>query len=138
MPGCVYCADDAPEGLWSDAHCRVLLIDDAAFPGFCRVVWHAHVAEFSDLSAADRVHLMAVVNAVEGAQRALLLPDKINLASFGNMVPHLHWHVIPRYRDDSHFPEPTWGPQQRAAPTRALPVGFASALKHKLDTTFSR
>lgn len=40
-------------------------------------------------------------------------PDKINLAQLGNMVPHLHWHLIPRYKDDTHFPESIWGMQQR-------------------------
>ncbi|MBP7641072.1 MAG: HIT domain-containing protein, partial [Thauera sp.] len=54
-----------------------------------------------------------VVMATEAALRNLLDPDKINLASFGNMVPHLHWHVIPRYRDDRHFPESVWGAPQR-------------------------
>ena len=51
--------------------------------------------------------------AVEQAVRQLFSPDKINLASFGNMVPHVHWHIIPRWRDDRHFPEPIWGRVQR-------------------------
>ncbi|HXD50505.1 MAG TPA: HIT domain-containing protein, partial [Burkholderiales bacterium] len=41
---------------------------------------------------------------------------KINLAAFGNMTPHLHWHVIPRNADDAHFPNPIWGERQRPAP----------------------
>jgi diadenosine tetraphosphate (Ap4A) HIT family hydrolase len=40
-------------------------------------------------------------------------PDKINLASLGNVVPHLHWHVIPRFADDAHFPSPVWAQAQR-------------------------
>jgi diadenosine tetraphosphate (Ap4A) HIT family hydrolase len=56
---------------------------------------------------------MTVVFGVEEVVRALFAPDKINLASFGNMTPHLHWHVIPRWRDDRHFPEPVWGKVQR-------------------------
>jgi diadenosine tetraphosphate (Ap4A) HIT family hydrolase len=56
---------------------------------------------------------MAAVLAVEDALRDVLQPAKINLASFGNVVPHLHWHVIPRFADDPHFPEPLWGARQR-------------------------
>lgn len=67
----------------------------------------------SDLSPEDQQGLMQVVLAVERVLRDLLSPDKINLASFGNMVPHLHWHIIPRWKDDRHFPEPIWGTPQR-------------------------
>ena len=131
---CPLC-DIAPATIvWEDARCRVIGVDDAAHPGFCRVVWRAHVAEMTDLAAADRSHLFAVVMATEAALRALMQPDKINLASFGNMVPHLHWHVIPRFRDDRHFPESVWGPAQRegrihaAPPPPALRTAIATAL----------
>ncbi len=50
---------------------------------------------------------------IEQALRATLAPTKINLASFGNMVAHLHWHVIARFDWDSHFPQPVWGTVQR-------------------------
>jgi diadenosine tetraphosphate (Ap4A) HIT family hydrolase len=112
----------------------VIRVDDAAHPGFCRVVWRAHVAEMTDLAPADRSHLFEVVMATEAALRVLMQPDKINLASFGNMVPHLHWHVIPRFRDDRHFPESVWGPAQRegrihaAPPPPALRTAIATAL----------
>jgi len=45
--------------------------------------------------------------------RDTLQPDKINLASLGNQVPHLHWHVIPRFADDAHFPDPIWAAARR-------------------------
>jgi len=70
----------------------------------------------TDLDTGSRRHLMNVVFAVETALRSLLAPDKINLAALGNMVPHVHWHVIPRWRDDSHFPAAIWaGRQQKSA-----------------------
>ena len=76
----------------------------------------------SDLSVSEQRHLYSVVNAVESALRTLLRPDKINLASLGNQVPHLHWHVIPRWRDDRHFPQPVWAaPQRDGAPRRTAP-----------------
>ncbi|WP_317205335.1 HIT family protein [Janthinobacterium sp.] len=106
--------------LWRDAGVAVLLVDEAAYPGFCRVVWHAHVKEMTDLTAAERARVMAVVWEVEQAQREVMRPEKINLASFGNMTPHVHWHVIPRYLDDAHFPQPTWAAAQRATPEHVL------------------
>ena len=57
----------------------------------------------------NRSEFMNIVFAVENAVRDVMLPQKINLASLGNMTPHLHWHVIPRYSDDKHFPNPVWG-----------------------------
>ena len=94
--------------------------------------WNAHVREMTDLSAADRAHCMQVCFAVESALRARLAPLKMNLASLGNQVPHLHWHVIPRFADDSHFPQPVWGAAQRPAAARSLPAGFAEALERDL------
>lgn len=122
---CPLCDASCETLLWSDDRCRVMVIDDSDYPGFCRVVWNAHVAEMTDLDAADRAHLLAVVFATEWALRALMRPHKINLASLGNVVPHLHWHVIPRFVDDRHFPESVWGSAQRLAVARDAPSADA-------------
>jgi hypothetical protein len=87
---------------------RIIDALDPMYPGFTRVIWNAHVAEMTQLDEADQRTLMQTVFKVERIQRELLQPDKINLAAFGNMVPHLHWHIIPRWRDDAHFPQPVW------------------------------
>ncbi|MCW5625531.1 MAG: HIT family protein [Burkholderiales bacterium] len=116
---CPLCSGPGGELLWRDDRLRVIAVDDALHPGFARVVWNAHVREMTDLDADDRAYCMAVVLAVESAVRDLVRPDKINLASFGNVVPHLHWHVIPRWTDDPHFPEPVWGARRHE---RAHPV----------------
>ncbi|HQR03511.1 MAG: HIT family protein [Proteobacteria bacterium] len=120
---CPLCANPDDPVLWQDADCRIVRVsgaEGAAFPGFCRVLWRRHVREMGDLAAQERNHLMQVVFATELAVREVMRPDKINLASLGNVVPHLHWHVIPRWHDDSHFPTPIWGPARRRAPTREL------------------
>jgi len=131
---CPLCLSATERVVWEDRRCRVIQVDDEAYPGFCRVIWNEHVAEMSDLLPADRRHLLGVVMATETALRELLRPDKINLASFGNMVPHLHWHVIPRYRDDRHFPESVWGAAQRAGAIHpaADPVALARAIDNAL------
>lgn len=112
---CDLCDGVGGELLWQDDLCRVVLVDDADYPGFCRVILKRHVAEMTDLAAAERERLMQVVFATEAAVREVIQPDKVNLASLGNVVPHLHWHVIPRFRNDRHFPNPIWGQAQRAA-----------------------
>jgi len=101
---------------------RVVLVDDDNYPGFCRVIWQAHVKEVTDLPELDRMLMMDVLWQVEIVIREVMQPDKINLASFGNMVSHLHWHVIPRYADDAHFPHPVWGQVQRAAAAATLQI----------------
>ncbi len=107
--GCALCAGPGGVTLARRDAWRVVLAEEPDYPAFTRVIWNAHVAEMSDLDGADRDELMRVVLLVEQAQRALLSPHKVNLASFGNVVTHLHWHVVPRWRDDRHFPEPVWG-----------------------------
>ena len=94
--------------VYADDKLAVILVDDAAYPGFCRVIWNEHVKEMSDLSPGDRMLLNDAVWHVELALRDIMAPGKINVASLGNMVPHLHWHVIPRFADDAHFPNPVW------------------------------
>ena len=118
---CELCATPGGRLLWEDSRCRVVFVDEPGYPGYCRVVWKAHIAEMTDLAAADRAHCMRLVLAVESVLRELLAPDKINLASLGNFTPHLHWHVIPRFRGDPHFPQSIWGPRQRDAQTTDAP-----------------
>ena len=126
VTGCELCEQPGGRPVWHDGACRVVRVDEADYPGFCRVIWREHVSEMSDLSGAEQRHLASVVNAVESALRTLVRPDKINLASLGNLVPHLHWHVIPRWRDDRHFPRPIWAePLRESSPPRP-PVSDAA------------
>lgn len=117
MTQCPLCDNPGRDSLWQDDFCRVILVEDTDYPGFCRVILNAHVREMTDLGVAERTRLMAVVFAVEAAVREVMQPDKINLASLGNMVPHVHWHVIPRFADDRHFPDAIWAaPKRLSAP----------------------
>jgi diadenosine tetraphosphate (Ap4A) HIT family hydrolase len=89
----------------------------------------------TDLAPAERIRLMNAVFATEAVLRDLIQPHKVNLASLGNAVPHLHWHVVPRHNDDRHFPKPIWAEpsrarsSRRAAPDRGR---LAAALKTRL------
>jgi diadenosine tetraphosphate (Ap4A) HIT family hydrolase len=125
---------DTPGGtlLWQDDFCRVVRADEPDYPGFLRVILNAHVKEMTDLPADDQATLMRVVLATEAALREVMAPDKINLASLGNVVPHLHWHVIPRFTDDPHFPNPVWGMRQRDTP-HAAPSDLDALLRTALS-----
>ena len=132
---CELCDESGGEVLWRDEWCRVVLVDEPDYPGFCRVIWGGHVKEMSDLPQAQREHLMHVVFAAEQALRQVLSPDKVNLASLGNVTPHLHWHVIPRFASDRHFPNPIWGsPRREAQPTKTpgLADRLGAALRQAL------
>ena len=131
---CELCETDGGALVWRDKQCRVVHVAEPGYPGFCRAIWNAHVAEMTDLAKDDRARLMRVVFTVEAVLRARLLPDKINLACLGNVTPHLHWHVIPRFRDDPHFPNPIWGELIRQPNPRArTDPELAAALARELS-----
>lgn len=112
---CALCLPCPHAVLWQDDFCRVVLLKDADYPAYCRVELLAHIKEMTDLAPSQRARMMKVVFAVEMALREMLNPTKINLASLGNKTPHLHWHVVPRFESDKHFPNSHWGEALRNA-----------------------
>ncbi len=117
---CPLCDTDGGLLIFKNNQFRVIQAAEVGFPAFYRVVWNAHVAEFSSLSVDERNSCMNAVVSVEKILREQLQPTKINLAALGNMVPHLHWHVVARFDWDSHFPASTWSIAQRAENTEKL------------------
>ena len=129
---CELCTLTGGELLWQNALCRIVSVGDLDYPGFCRVILNRHAAEMSDLPSAEQQELMRIVFTVEAVVRDVVKPDKINLASLGNMVPHVHWHVIPRWREDRCFPNPIWAPAQRTS--TVIPAADGPALVRQLAT----
>jgi diadenosine tetraphosphate (Ap4A) HIT family hydrolase len=130
---CPLCSPSADiDILWQDDFCRVVLLHDADYPVYCRVELLAHVKEMTDLPIDNRARMMKTVFAVETAMREVVKPDKINLASLGNKTPHLHWHVIPRFEDDKHFPNSHWGEAMREGNTSALSSASKQLLQDKI------
>ncbi len=130
---CPLCALRAQDALWSDNRCLVVKAHLPGIGDYCRVVWRDHVVEMSDLDRDARIHLLDVVCGVERTLRALARPTTMNLASLGNQVPHLHWHVIPRFADDPYFPDSIWAHARRAPAERrawgdVLPSALAETL----------
>jgi diadenosine tetraphosphate (Ap4A) HIT family hydrolase len=134
-PRCELC-ELKVEPVYRDDKLAVILVDDPAYPGFCRVIWNGHVKEMSDLAPSERMLLNDAVWHVELALRDVMAPGKVNIASLGNMVPHLHWHVIPRFADDAHFPNPVWTDAVRQ--TEAPVLAARRALLPKLSAEIVR
>ena len=108
---CELCKEDGGKVLFRSREWRVVAVGGAegdAYPGFCRVIWNAHVREMCELSEGHRDELMRAVFAVEATLVRALKPIKMNLASLGNLTPHVHWHVIPRLPGDPAYPKPVW------------------------------
>ncbi len=114
-PACELCTADGGRPIWREPGWRLVRVEDAAFPGFYRLIRDRHVAEFSQLAADDRRRCTDLLAWAEGLLVGQLQPTKVNLASLGNVVPHLHWHLIARFDWDSHFPGPIWAAPQRPA-----------------------
>jgi hypothetical protein len=126
--GCELCEAEGGERVWGDARCRVVLVGEPGYPGFCRVIWKRHVAEMTDLADADRVHLMRVVFGVERALRELLRPDKVNLASLGNVTPTSTGTSSRAFATTRIFPTPSGGrAQARRTHRRGRPPPASSS-----------
>lgn len=134
MLNCPLCQPQAETVLYQNEQLRVILVTDQVLvPAYCRVIWQQHVPEMTDLSAGERQQLMDMVYAVERQMRDILQPKKINLASFGTMVPHQHWHIIARFEDDAYFPDSIWSTaHHHNSPT--LPDDWVQRLQTALQT----
>jgi diadenosine tetraphosphate (Ap4A) HIT family hydrolase len=140
VEGCELCALAASSKVVANDKFSVILANEPNYPGFARVIWNGHVREMSDLADADRLLVNEAVWKLEQAVREVMQPLKVNVASLGNVVPHLHWHVIPRYADDAHFPAPVWAQAVRETDAavleqrRALLPQLKQAIERKFAT----
>ncbi|MDI1360739.1 HIT family protein [Methylotenera sp.] len=134
VTACALCTPMLHVVLYQDDFCRVVLLNDADYPAYCRVELVEHIKEMTDLAPLQRARMMKTVFAVETALREMLNPDKINLASLGNKTPHIHWHVIPRFENDKHFPNSHWGDAARDSNAVALDEITIKKLSEKVSS----
>ena len=113
MQNCELCGPLREKAFWKNSWFYAIDASTDEFPCFIRIVCARHVAEMSELTKAERTYLWALLEIAEETMISYLSPDKINYAQFGNMVPHLHWHLIARWKDDPYFPKCPWGQKQR-------------------------
>jgi diadenosine tetraphosphate (Ap4A) HIT family hydrolase len=109
---CVLCN---PFNEWPKSHIictlsasTVLLSQDQYFEGWCLVVSNKHVVDLFDLPAEERLLLESDVSKVSKSIVEIFQPNIMNYAVFGNVIPHLHWNVMPRYINDGLWGAPPW------------------------------
>jgi diadenosine tetraphosphate (Ap4A) HIT family hydrolase len=100
--------DDAELRIAELRHCYVTLNRDQFFPGYCFVFTKDHVTELFHLDPGSRHGVIDEVNAVAAALSKVYRPTKINYELLGNMVPHMHWHIVPRFEGGPLWPKPIW------------------------------
>lgn len=100
-----------------------------------KIFTNAPYKEFSECSRGEKEMVWECLDLIEKAMLSYFKPEKINIASFGNMLPRVHWHIMARFRDDSYFPEPMWGVRQREGFGLPAPMEpFLEELKRELHS----
>ncbi len=135
-PICTKWEDDSHLRIAGFKHCHVTLNSDQFFPGYSFVFTREHVTELFHLEQNVRSEIIEEVNAVAAALSSLFKPAKINYELLGNMVPHMHWHIIPRFVTDPLWPRPIWSEQHE--PLELSPEGYAeriSLIQRELEIT---
>ncbi len=89
-------------------HCYAMLNRDQFFPGYTFVFTKSHVTELFHLDRQVRGAIMEEVTTAASALYNLFRPAKMNYELLGNMVPHMHWHLVPRFREERLWPRPIW------------------------------
>lgn len=109
-------------------------IHDSEIP-WLKIFTHAQHKEFSECSRNERMMIFDVLDLIEREMLTYFKPEKINIASFGNMLPQVHWHIMARFTNDSYFPEPMWGVKQRSGEFKVAPMEpFIEKLKAVLTS----
>jgi diadenosine tetraphosphate (Ap4A) HIT family hydrolase len=89
--------------------CRVLLMNDRAYPWLILVPERDGLRDLHDLAPVDHATVMAEITRAATALQKIYWPDKMNIAALGNVVSQLHIHVIARFKTDAAWPRPVWG-----------------------------
>lgn len=112
--------------------CEVRLMDDARYPWLILVPRVAGACDLIDLDEPSRMQLRQETDAACLSLREVFAPDKLNVASLGNVVEQLHVHVIARFRDDDAWPAPVWGAHPRQPRDAAARDGIIERLRPAL------
>jgi diadenosine tetraphosphate (Ap4A) HIT family hydrolase len=120
------------ETVFSNSLIRVE-IEEFEIP-WIKIFTQEKIKEFSSCSKELQLEILDLINIIEKEMINYFNPAKINISSFGNYVPHVHFHIQARFEKDSYFPEPTWGKKQRDS-LLVLPSleEFLNSLKIKLN-----
>jgi len=98
-----------------------------------KIFTHAPHREFSQCTSEEKKMIWEALDIIEKEMLEYFKPTKINIASFGNMLPRVHWHIMARFENDSYFPEPMWGMKQREGFALEAPMEpFIEKIKREL------
>ena len=133
--GCPLCGETERIILTTLPSGRVELVNDGNFVGYCILVFHRHAIELFDLSQEERTQFMEDITRIAEAIATVCQPGKLNYEMLGNMVPHLHCHIVPRYPNDGYWGGPLWARPADAIPT--LTTDVLEALAEELRTALT-
>ncbi|EDM23679.1 HIT family protein [Caminibacter mediatlanticus TB-2] len=128
---CPLCISRNENIIYKDSFLRVILVDE--IPGYIRIITQRHIKELSDLNDEEAIKITLIIKKIEKVMIEVLNPDKINIASLGNIVPHLHFHLIPRYKNDPWWPEATFCEKKREF---NYPTSNLEELKQRIKDIF--
>ena len=94
-------------------------IEESEIP-WLKIFTQTSYKEMSEVPNEIKLEIYALLDTIEKEMLTYYKPKKINIASFGNYMPHVHWHIMARFEEDAYFPEPVWGTKQRES-TLSLP-----------------
>jgi diadenosine tetraphosphate (Ap4A) HIT family hydrolase len=94
--------------IYSFPHSYVLLNRDQRYPGYCLMITKKHVTELFHLTSDERSRMIEDFSLVAGCIAKEFGATKMNYELLGNMVAHIHWHLIPRKAGDEVWPRPVW------------------------------
>lgn len=106
-PDCPFCRE--PKAVLQNEHAFVRFDEYPVNPGHCLVIPHRHVAEYFDASDAEKAAIWELVDTMKARIDAEFSPDGYNVGvnigpTAGQSVPHIHIHIIPRYKGDMENP----------------------------------
>jgi len=87
-------------------------IEESEIP-WLKIFTKKNYKEMSEVPKEIKSEIYNILDNIEKEMLNYFKPTKINIASFGNYMPHVHWHIMARFKEDSFFPEPMWGKKQR-------------------------
>ncbi len=87
-------------------------IEESEIP-WLKIFTQKEYKEMSEVPSEVKFEIYDLLDIIEKEMIDYYNPKKINIASFGNYMPHVHWHIMARFEGDSYFPEPMWGTKQR-------------------------
>lgn len=109
-----------------------IAVEESEIP-WLKIFTKKRYKEFSECDMQTKTEILRALDIIEKEMLSYYQPEKVNIASFGNYVPHVHFHIMARFQEDAYFPEPVWGKKQREASLK-LPSfeAFVVKIQNKL------